>query len=171
MIDSIQFPGVCLTLGPDRWSELRDLYLRLQQRAGDKVLGTLAASLHELSKILRPDQVERDLLPMYERCIDSNDEIREKIFGHVDEIISHVSKATGWDLFLHLARSWKSGTLGGWRVREQLAFHIPSFFKTFLEEQDLSHILDLTKVALTDPFNAVRDAARQGVGRLAENGS
>jgi len=139
--------------------------MRLQQRAGDKVLLTLAASLHELAKILRPDQVELDLLPVYERCLNSDEEIRERIFEHVGTILSSVPLSTGWNLFLGLARSWKESTLGGWRARENLASHLPDFLETFREHQDLDPILDMIKDALTDPFFAVREAATQAVSR------
>ena len=128
------------------------------------MLRTLAASLHELAKILRPDQVERDLLPVYERCFRCSDEIRELIFEHVDVIVSHVSTRVGWDVFLELALSWKEGPPGGWRAREQLALHIPSFFETFRNEYHIELVLDMIKDALLDPFAAVRNAATQGVG-------
>jgi serine/threonine-protein phosphatase 4 regulatory subunit 1 len=156
---------VCLTLGPDRWDELRELYLRLQRRAGDKVLRTLAASLHEIAKILYPEQVEHDLLPVYERCLNSSDEIRERVYEHVDVLYSRVPPATGWRLILDMARAWKEGKLGGWRARELLAFNIPSFAETFGKSQNLDPVLDLTHDALLDPFAAVRNAATSGVSR------
>lgn len=164
--DNQQFPGVCLTLGPDRWSELHGLYVRLQERAGEKVMRTLASSLHELAKILHPDQVERDLLPVYERCLRRDDDIRERIFEHIDDILSNVSADVGWKLFLELASAWKEGTLGGWRAREKLASHIPSFLSTFRDQEDLNHVLDMIRDSLLDPFSAVRQAAVQGVSRL-----
>lgn len=151
-----------MTLGPDRWPELLPLYQRLQSRAGDKVTRTLAASLHELSKILHPSSVEKDLLPVYKRCLQSNDEIRERVFEHVDVFVSRVPRSLGWKLFLELAQAWKENNLGGWRAREQLALHIPSFFATFREEE-LERVLEMTRDALLDPFACVRDAATHGV--------
>ncbi|WVQ97218.1 hypothetical protein IAU59_004328 [Kwoniella sp. CBS 9459] len=157
------FPGVCLTLGPDRWSEIRDLFQRLQDRAGDKVLRTTASSLHELAKILRPQQVVSDLLPIYTRLLGGSEEIRERVFEHVDVIIDSVPIDIGWRLFRHLAQGWKEGMLGGWRAREKLALHIPSFLKTFESWARVEEVLEMMQDALLDPFAAVRDAATKGI--------
>ncbi|WVF70859.1 hypothetical protein IAT40_005653 [Kwoniella sp. CBS 6097] len=157
------FPGVCLTLGPNRWSEIRDLFQRLQDRAGDKVLRTTASSLHELAKILRPQQVVSDLLPIYTRLLGGSEEIRERVFEHVDVIIDSVPIEVGWRLFRHLAQGWKEAMLGGWRAREKLALHIPSFLKTFESWDRVEEVLEMMQDALLDPFAAVRDAATKGI--------
>lgn len=159
MLASYNFPGVCLTLGPDRWSELRGLFLRLVSRAGDRVLRTVAAFLHELAQILRPGQVAEDILPVYRRCLQCCDEIRERIFEHVDLILKHVEPHIGWQSFSDLVDAWSNDTLGGWRAREQLALHFPAFFETFNSRDQVAVVLDMMRKALRDPFAAVRDAA------------
>jgi serine/threonine-protein phosphatase 4 regulatory subunit 1 len=165
ILASFNFPGVCLTLGADRWSELRGLYSRLVSRAGDRVLGTVAASLHELAKILRPEQVEEDILPVYEYCLSLGDDIRERIFENIDVIVSHLPQEAGWECFRRLSKMWKSDTLGGWRAREQLALHIPSFLETFQEHTEVAEVLNMMHSALLDRFAAVRDAATYAVPR------
>ncbi|WVQ85483.1 hypothetical protein IAT38_007648 [Cryptococcus sp. DSM 104549] len=162
------FPGVCLTLGPERWPELRDLFRRLQGRAGDKVLRTTASMLHELAKILDPDQVVEDLLPVYERLLDESEDIRERVYEHADVIVASVPTTYGWELFRNLAVGWKEGTLGGWRAREKLALHIPSFLKTFQGWEGVEEVLEMMRDALLDPFAAVRDAATHGIPRAYE---
>nr|XP_019050561.1 hypothetical protein I302_00997 [Kwoniella bestiolae CBS 10118]OCF29491.1 hypothetical protein I302_00997 [Kwoniella bestiolae CBS 10118] len=162
------FPGVCLTLGPERWSDIRDLFQRLQDRAGEKVLRTTASCLHELTKILLPDQVVSDLLPVYTRLLGDSEEIRERVFEHVDTIIASVPKEVGWSLFQHLARGWKAGMLGGWRAREKLGLHIPSFLKTFAEWNGVEEVLEMMRDALLDPFAAVRDAVTKGIPQAYE---
>ncbi|WVR05685.1 hypothetical protein IAU60_002708 [Kwoniella sp. DSM 27419] len=156
-------PGVCLTLGPDRWSEIRDLFQRLQERAGEKVLRTTASCLHELAKILSPEQVASDLLPVYTQLLGGTEDIRERVFDHVDVIIDSVPKDVGWRLFRHLAQGWRAGMLGGWRAREKLALHIPSFLKTFKGRKGIEEVLEMMRDALLDPFAAVRDAATKGI--------
>lgn len=156
---TLQFPGVCLTLGPDRWDALRPLFKRLVSRCGDRVLRTIAAFLHELAQILRPDQVAADVLPVYRRCLEAHDEIRERIFEHVDIILAALPPEIGWSCFRDLQAAWVSDTLGGWRAREQLALHIPSFLETFSANDEVSAVLDMMRSALLDRFAAVRDAA------------
>ncbi|WWC68465.1 uncharacterized protein I206_102393 [Kwoniella pini CBS 10737] len=162
------FPGVCLTLGSERWPDIRDLFQRLQDRAGEKVLQTTASCLHELTKILRPEQVVSDLLPVYTRLLGDSDEIRERVFEHVDVIIASVPKDVGWSLFRHLARGWKEGMLGGWRAREKLGMHIPSFLETFAGWKGVEEILEMMRDALLDPFAAVRDAVTKGIPKAYE---
>jgi serine/threonine-protein phosphatase 4 regulatory subunit 1 len=158
-----QFPGVALTLGSKRWDELRDLHQRLQDRAGDKIMRILAASLHELAKILTFDQVEADLLPVYKRCLTCNDEIRERVYEHVDVIVTRLRPEVAWELFQDLAKAWKNGTLGGWRAREQLALHLPSFLETFREVHKGEQVLEVLLDALLDPFAAVREGVTQKI--------
>ncbi|WWC96777.1 hypothetical protein V866_003651 [Kwoniella sp. B9012] len=162
------FPGVCLTLGSERWSDIRDLFQRLQDRAGEKILRTTASCLHELTKILRPDQVVSDLLPVYTRLLGDSEEIRERVFEHVDTIIASVPKEVGWSLFQHLARGWKEGMLGGWRAREKLGLHIPSFLETFANWTGIEEVLEMMRDALLDPFAAVRDAVTKGIPKAYE---
>lgn len=83
----------------------------------------------------------------------------------MSDIVSHVSRSVGWDLFMDMAHAWKEGTLGGWRAREQLACQIPNFLETFRAEQTLEPVLCMIRDALSDPFATVREGAVQGVSR------
>jgi serine/threonine-protein phosphatase 4 regulatory subunit 1 len=164
-----QFPGVCLTLGPDRWPEISGLFQRLQDRAGDRVLTTIASSLHELAKILTPAQVAEDLLPVYTRLIDSKETIRERVFEHIDDFVTGLPAELAWMTFLGLETAWEAGTIGGWRTREAVALHVPAFLALFVERgHDISPILKLTTAALLDKFAAVRDAVIQSIPKSYE---
>jgi serine/threonine-protein phosphatase 4 regulatory subunit 1 len=130
----------------------------------------LAASLHELAKILHAPQIEADLLPVYKNCLTCNDEIRERVYEHVDVIISRVRPEIGWDLFEDLARAWKDGSLGGWRAREQLALHLPKMLELFRDVKKGERVLDVLRDALLDPFAAVRDGVTKGVSLVGDSG-
>jgi hypothetical protein len=52
LICAFNYPALALTLGKERWGELRELYLELSTSLVVKVRCTLAASLGELAKIL-----------------------------------------------------------------------------------------------------------------------
>ncbi|BEI87031.1 hypothetical protein CcaverHIS002_0703770 [Cutaneotrichosporon cavernicola] len=163
VVASYNFPGVCLTLGSDRWSELRDLFKRIVERAGEGVFRTISAFLHELARILNPESVAEDILPVYHLCLELGDDVRERIFEHIDVLISRLPPALGWQSFLHLSNSWKEDQLGGWRAREQLALHIPSFLETFREHDEVALVLHMMRSALLDKFAAVRDAATYAI--------
>ncbi|ODN84132.1 hypothetical protein L202_00141 [Cryptococcus amylolentus CBS 6039] len=163
LITMFNFPGVCLTLGSDGWHEIRDLFHRLVDRAGDRVLRIVAAFLHELAKILTPTQVVQDILPVYTVLLACGEDIRERVFEHVDSIVGAVPIEYGWELFRNLAQAWKDETLGGWRAREKLALHLPSFLKTFQYWNGIGEVLEMMRSAFLDPFAAVRDAATLGI--------
>lgn len=140
------------------------MFHRLQERGTDKVLTTIASFLHELAKILKPEQVAEDLLPVYTRLIDAKDDIRERVFEHADVFVAGLPAELGWMTFLGLAEAWKCDTLGGWRAREAVALHIPAFLELFVARDiDVSPILQMTSSALLDKFAAVRDAAIKGI--------
>ncbi|WVQ71214.1 hypothetical protein IAR50_000739 [Cryptococcus sp. DSM 104548] len=162
-IAMFNFPGVCLTLGSEGWHEIRDLFHRLVDRAGDRVMRTVSAFLHELAKILSPTQVVQDILPVYTVLLACGEDIRERVFEHVEVIVGAVPIEYGWELFRNLAQAWKDGTLGGWRAREKLALHIPSFLKTFQYWNGIHDVLEMMRSAFLDPFAAVRDAATLGI--------
>ena len=132
-------------------------------RAGTRVLTTIASFLHELAKILRPDQVQADLLPVLHRCLASDDIIRERIYEHLDIFMRGLPASAAWELFVYLVEGWNAQSLGGWRAREKLALHVPAFLELFNAEGQLSLVLDLTHAALVDRFACVRDAVTQGV--------
>jgi serine/threonine-protein phosphatase 4 regulatory subunit 1 len=145
------------------------LFQRLQDRASDRVLTTIASSLHELAKILTPAQVAEDLLPVYTRLIDSTETIRERVFEHVDDFVAGLPAELAWMTFLGLEKAWELGTLGGWRTREAVALHVPSFLALFVGRgHDISPVLKLTMSALLDKFAAVRDAVIQAIPKSYE---
>lgn len=139
----------------------------MNERAGEKPRRTLAASLHELAKILTPDQCATDLIPVYRSCMSSADDIRELVFEHIDVFLDNLPLDLAWETYLELAKGWKENKLGGWRAREQLALHIPAFFRTFHSLMK-DEILGMLKDALFDPFAAVRDAATKGIPECYE---
>lgn len=168
MLASYNFPGVCLTLGSDRWPELRGLFQRLVDRAGERVMRTITAFLHELAQVLTPEQVAEDVLPVYRQCAAGSDDIRERIFEHVDILFANLPQDLAWECFRKILDGWLQDSLGGWRAREQLALQIPSFLSTFRSMDEVSVVLEVMRLALLDPFAAVRDAATYAVPRSYE---
>jgi serine/threonine-protein phosphatase 4 regulatory subunit 1 len=127
-------------------------------------LTTIASYLHELAKILTPEQVAEDLLPVYTRLVDSPEGIRERVLEHVDEFMAGLPDELAWMTFLGLDKAWELDTLGQWRTREAVALHLPAFFKLFVkQDRDISPILSITLAALLDKFAAVRDAAIKSI--------
>jgi serine/threonine-protein phosphatase 4 regulatory subunit 1 len=67
---AFSFPAVLLTVGSGRWKTVRPLYQALVKCNSPSVKQTLAASLHEIAKILgNSSLVEEELLPVFEQFI------------------------------------------------------------------------------------------------------
>jgi len=79
------FPAVLVTLGKDKWTDLKRLYKILVKDNQWKVRKTLSYSLHEVAKILGPELTELELLPVLENFLKDSGKI--KYFNwYIDEI-------------------------------------------------------------------------------------
>ncbi|ORX34175.1 armadillo-type protein [Kockovaella imperatae] len=162
-ITCYNFPGICLTVGPERWSDFRDLYMNLLERASDRTMVSMAAALHEVAKILQPSDVERDLLPAFHQCLEGSEDVLERLWEHVDVFLIRLEENIGRNLMVQFRDLWTNGKIGGWRAREQFVRHIPALLTIFPGQQASEVVLWLTDKALHDPFASVRDAAIKGV--------
>ena len=69
-----------LTVGPQQWPDLRELYAQLTQDLQWKVRQTLSHSLHEVAKIIGTQSTECDLLPTFELFLKDLDQARARPF-------------------------------------------------------------------------------------------
>ncbi len=84
---AFSFPAVVVTIGRDRWPELRELFVQLTHDQQRKVRRTLAYSLHEVARIIGPEQAEADLLPAFELFLRDLDEIKMGVVTHISEFL------------------------------------------------------------------------------------
>ena len=61
---AFNFPGVLLTLGPSWWPQLQPIHESLVKDVRWKVRRTLSFSLHEVAKIIGPEDTEKHLIPV-----------------------------------------------------------------------------------------------------------
>jgi serine/threonine-protein phosphatase 4 regulatory subunit 1 len=91
------FPAVLVTLGKEKWPDLKRLYKILVKDNQWKVRKTLSYSLHEVAKILGPELTEEELLPVFENFLKDSgkhynfnstiDEIRNGVLIHLADFI------------------------------------------------------------------------------------
>jgi serine/threonine-protein phosphatase 4 regulatory subunit 1 len=159
LICAFNFPAVALTLGGQRWSELRETYLDLTTNATCGVCRTLAASLGELAKIIGTDNTQKDLLNVWWLYIDFEDEgVRTKALESLYDIIGVVGNEIGRTLAQGLLTRWGGGTFRGWRERETVLNNIVGWVNRIgLGSAPLARGLLLK--GLEDNVAAVREAA------------
>jgi serine/threonine-protein phosphatase 4 regulatory subunit 1 len=160
IICAFNFPAVVLTLGGERWSELRDYYLYLANNPASKVLRTLAASLGEVAAIIGSSNAERDLVPVFLSSLRSSEqEVRGKIIEALPKFSESLTQSKRERIAGELSRVWPE--LGSWREREDLARLLGNLVSLVGSRVDT--VVQIMGFALRDEVAAVRDAAVQSV--------
>lgn len=167
LVVAYNLPAVVLTLGADQWNRLKHAHAELTTSDKPKVRKSLAASLHEVAKIIGQEATRDDLLPAATRFVTDDDaEVRTAMFDNIDVFLTCLPQAGAEKMLWQLLSLWSSGSLRDWRLRERLALHIPSMAKQFLLEDEEGNLVSLMQLALADPISAVRDAGVQCVPNL-----
>ena len=119
LICAFNYPALALTLGKERWGELRELYLELSTSLVVKVRCTLAASLGELAKILGAENARNDLMQVFKSSITAEEgEVRLKTIEALELFIRELGDEDRWEVLDVLLSTWNGDRLRGWRERE-----------------------------------------------------
>ncbi|KIP08182.1 hypothetical protein PHLGIDRAFT_117498 [Phlebiopsis gigantea 11061_1 CR5-6] len=127
LVCAFNYPAVALTLGRERWHEIRELYLSLSENPMVKVRRTLAASLGEIARIIGPEQAKQDLVRVWWTSMHAEEsEVRLKAVETLTSFIpalgdaerSDILKGLNGDVWARL-RMWREReavmkALGGW---------------------------------------------------------
>ncbi|KAJ7632513.1 armadillo-type protein [Roridomyces roridus] len=156
LICAFNYPAVALTLGPNRWAELREVYLEIAENKDVAVRRSLAASLGELAKIIGGQNAERDLL---------QEEVREKALDCCRRFVGALDKEARIKVVNGLLTTWEEGIFRGWRERKTIAKALVSLARAV--GSDLPVVVrGLLKNALQDGVAAVREAAVSALPHL-----
>ncbi len=157
LVCAFNYPAVALTLGRDRWPELRDLYLSLSQNSSFKVRRTLAASLGEMAKIIGPEHSRQDLLGVWWESVRSGDaDVRLKAIECVDVFMGALPSTERAEVVRGLEGDvWQS--LKGWREREAVMKALEAFMN--MDDIETQILRRLLRKGLIDPVATVRETA------------
>jgi serine/threonine-protein phosphatase 4 regulatory subunit 1 len=165
LVCAFNFPAVALTLGRDRWPELRDVYLDIALDRTFKVRRTLAASLGELAKIIGKDNAQRDLVGVWWDCVRfEEEEVRVKALECVGDFVLVLGSDVGADIIQRMVNLWDEGVFKSWREREAVAKTLLSLATSSGGESVPSVVRALQMRALEDRVAAVRQIAVALVG-------
>jgi serine/threonine-protein phosphatase 4 regulatory subunit 1 len=168
LVCAFNFPAVALSLGRDRWPELRNVYLDIASDDTFKVRRTLAASLGELAKIIGEDNAQKDLVGVWWDCVRSEEEeVRAKALECVGDFVLVLGNVVGADIIQKTVNLWDEGTFKSWREREALAKTLLSLATSSGGESVPSTVRALQMRALEDTVAAVRQIAVTLVGTFS----
>ncbi|KZT56553.1 ARM repeat-containing protein [Calocera cornea HHB12733] len=173
LVCAFNFPAVALTLGKDRWPQLRDYYLYLARDKSLKVRRTLASSLGAIAEIIGPEATRRDLIHVWKRAFETTADgyVDEDVVGWAIESIPGLLKSVGGEFpreIVQRLRIWWTGMMHKrWRLREQVAIKLPVLAQGWAHVEGVAEgIRDLLGLALTDDVAAVRESAAEGVSGI-----
>ena len=165
LICAFNYPALALTLGKERWGELRELYLELSTSVVVKVRCTLAASLGELAKILGAKNAHNDLMRVFKSSITAEEgEVRLKAIEALELFVAELGDDDRWDVVGVLLSTWNSDRLRGWREREGVVKLLSVFSGYQYDVPDRIYwrgrqLRDILVKGLEDGVASVRDAA------------
>lgn len=168
LVMAYNLPAVALTLGADKWHILREVHGQLSNHASSKVRRSLAASLHEIAKIVGLDAASKDLLPFVSHFLDpkfeQDGEVKMALLENIDVTLCNMHVESGLEAMKVIQDLWNDTEIYGtgsrfpnhWRMREKVISKIPALASKFLLEDDQGILVMLMQSSLMDPVSAVR---------------
>jgi hypothetical protein len=123
IITAYNLPGVLLSLGSDGWARLRSLHKQLATEAvTSQARYLIASSIHDIAKLIGPEDATADLLPMLSKLAQDEDvEVSDRLFERLGPLVDCLSPE-GLPSYIRLICDWWDNTTRrNWHRRELLA--------------------------------------------------
>ena len=156
------FPAVLLTLGKERWADLSHAYHQLCAHNDQAVRKCMAASLHEIARILGPELAESELIQTFRDFFSDLEAVRLVAFAHFADFVACVG-TKGRDSLLKEMRVLQHSK-ANWRLKELLAQQIAGLVPLYSSEKCAASLLPLAMALADDDVYEVRDAASFSLG-------
>ena len=161
------FPAVLYTIGGQRWGELRKVYRSLVQFRSANVKQTLAASLHEVAKLLKECKiVEEELVPVFEEMIQDVEVVQMEVIKHLADFLGILSQPCRVSYLPLLHDILHSTNPFNWRLRSYLALQLPELLCLPPQESVYQTLFPLVMTLLQDPVASVRRESYKGVAKM-----
>ncbi|KAI0636799.1 hypothetical protein C8Q77DRAFT_1215727 [Trametes polyzona] len=158
LVCAFNYPAVALTLGRNRWPELRSLYHTLAQSPAFKIRRTLAASLGEMAKIIGEEHSRTDLMPVWRSSLGAEEsEVRMKVLDAIQTFVRAIGLPDRVEVIRDLEDAFLNRKLSSWRERERAVKTLGGLVE--VEGLDGEVLRRMLVNALDDRVAAVREAA------------
>ena len=161
---AFNLPAVVLTLGRDQWPLVSDYYLTLCRDKTDKVRQSLASSMHEVARIVGPQQADEHLVGPFGWFLHDFDHIQGAVLENLASLVMAFGIDAGRQVLETVAESW--GSIKQWRRREAVAKQLAGLGGHFLVQGTPEEFLGVLVKAFKDPVASVRDNAVYAVRSL-----
>eukprot|EP00595_Chromulina_sp_UTEXLB2642_P000526 CAMPEP_0196762954 /NCGR_PEP_ID=MMETSP1095-20130614/3119_1 /TAXON_ID=96789 ORGANISM="Chromulina nebulosa, Strain UTEXLB2642" /NCGR_SAMPLE_ID=MMETSP1095 /ASSEMBLY_ACC=CAM_ASM_000446 /LENGTH=761 /DNA_ID=CAMNT_0042115121 /DNA_START=264 /DNA_END=2549 /DNA_ORIENTATION=+ len=161
------FPAVLQTIGPNRWKEVREVYHSLTKSRSVNVKQSLAASLHEIARILSDrSDLEEEFVPVFEDMIQDSEEVQMGVIKNLAVFLSLLSEPCRVSYLPVLHDILHSTNPFNWRLRQSLAVQLPELLDLPPKHEVYSMLFPLIMTLLQDPVAGVRKETYKGVAKL-----
>ena len=102
-IFAFNFPAVLYCYGKESWNKLKNIFFNLCNENVLKIRKSLINSFHEICSILDNEIVENELLPLYNKFLESENKIEQKLsVKNLPKILKNISKTTKEKYFKYI---------------------------------------------------------------------
>ena len=151
------FPAILLTVGMEEWPRLKVVYDNLIKKDNSDILNTMAASIHEIAKIVGPTITASKLDPIAKHYLKSKKTLNI-ILSNLHEFLTVLDMEKRFP-YLQLLKEIIDGSEYNWRQREIFASHCGDYAKLFDIEKVHETILPIVYDLLEDNVAQVRNIA------------
>ncbi|CAM9673604.1 unnamed protein product [Ectocarpus sp. 12 AP-2014] len=165
---AFSFPAVVITIGPDRWHELRESFAALIRDPSWSVRKTLSFSLHEIAKVLKADDVEGDLVPAMEAFLRDMEDVRLGVIRHLADFFQEMTPQQREKHLNVLVEVLQTTSPFNWRLREVLAQQLPRLAPLLTPDSVFFAVVPVAFGLLNDPVAVVREKTFEVVAPLLQ---
>lgn len=164
---AFSFPAVLQTIGRKRWGEIRGLFHALIQCRSTPVRQTLAASLHQVARLLEEESlVEEELVPVFEELIQDVEVVQIGVIKYLSLFLKALSEPCRRSYLPLLHDILHSTNPFNWRLRMILAKQLPDLILLPLKSDLYSSLFPLVMTLLQDPVASVRRDSYIGLAKM-----
>ena len=153
---AFSFPAVVATLGPERWGELRDLFLTLCKDPARRVRKPMAHALHELARILGAKVADSELVPIFELYLQDVDHVKVGVLANLAPFLAGLSPGMRESFLPVLDDVEISSSSLNWRFRLIMAQQLQELSVLFSPAATFSVVRRLALRLLGDAIHEVR---------------
>ncbi|GAA5861784.1 hypothetical protein JCM1840_005268 [Sporobolomyces johnsonii] len=157
ILTAFNFPAVVLTLGRDQWHVVREHHLALCQDPVEKARQSLASSLHEVAKIIGPEQADASLLDPLSWFLRDVENIQAAVLDNLPTLFMAFGPRAAKSALAALGDAWPE--IRTWRLREHAVKKVMEVGPHFMRNEGVEEVLAVLAKAFKDSVAAVRDQA------------
>ncbi|GAA6061536.1 hypothetical protein JCM10212_002743 [Sporobolomyces blumeae] len=157
ILTAFNFPAVVLTLGRDRWNRVKDHHHELCKDPVEKARQSLASSLHEVAKIIGPEQADACLLEPLSWFLRDADNIQAAVLENLPALLLSFTPDAAKSALGLLSDAWPE--IRTWRLREHLLKKLADFGPHHMQTGSEEDVLLILVQGFKDSVASVREAA------------